>query len=166
MIDTWAMDGTRVEAVEADEPMLLYAVAAVAVERADSRHGMRWFQRRPAALAAVISREEDVSDILLRLPDSWNIVDGARCVGLHDDVDILSGDPRFNRGFVEANCAIVGHSDGVRFALFMQINAAEAVLLPERLFVQRDAFEHCLYAEPQAVNCERATPRHLSARDC
>lgn len=146
MIDTWAMDGARVEAVEADGSMLLYAVAAVAVERAGSRHGAPWFQRRPAALAAVISREEDVSDILLRLPDSWNIVDGARCVGLHDDADILSGDPRFNHGFAEANCAIVGHSDGARFALLMQINAAEAVLLPERLFVQRDAFEHCLYA--------------------
>ena len=145
MIDTSPMDGTRVEPVEADEPMLLYAVAAVVVERADSMHGARWFQRRQAALAAVISREEDVSDILLRLPDSWNIVDGARCVGLHDDVDILSGDPRFNRGFVEANCAIAGHSDGVRFALFMQINAAEAVLLPERLFEERDAFERCLY---------------------
>ncbi|RKF40863.1 hypothetical protein BCY88_31875 [Paraburkholderia fungorum] len=126
--------------------MLLYAVAAVAVERAGKRHGAAWFQRRQAALAAVISREEDVSDILLRLPDSWNIVDGARCVGLHDDADILSGDPRFNHGLSEANCAIVGHSDGARFALLMQINAAEAVLLPERLFVQRDAFEHCLYA--------------------
>ncbi|AJZ61294.1 hypothetical protein [Paraburkholderia fungorum] len=148
MIDTWPMAGARVEPVEADGSMLLYAVAAVAVERADSRHGARWFQRRPSALAAVISREEDVSDILLRLPDSWNIVDGARCVGLHDDADILSGDPRFCRGFVETNCAIAGHSDGVRFALFLQINAAEAVLLPERLFVQRDAFERCLYAQP------------------
>jgi len=148
MIDTWPMAGARVEPVEAEGAMRLYAGAAVAVERADSRHGARWFQRRPSALAAVISREEDVSDILLRLPDSWNIVDGARCVGLHDDADILSGDPRFCRGFVETNCAIAGHSDGVRFALFLQINAAEAVLLPERLFVQRDAFERCLYAQP------------------
>ncbi|NYH14398.1 hypothetical protein [Paraburkholderia bryophila] len=134
------------ESTESAEPMLLYAVAALAVQRADGSPGERWFQRRPSALAAVISREEDVSDILLRLPDSWNIVDGARCVGLHDDVDILGGDPRFNRGFVEANCAIVGHSDGVRFALLMQINAAEAVLLPERPFVRRDAFEACLKA--------------------
>ncbi|MFM0644050.1 hypothetical protein PQR14_06945 [Paraburkholderia bryophila] len=134
------------ESTESAEPMLLYAVAALAVQRANGSPDERWFQRRPSALAAVISREEDVSDILLRLPDSWNIVDGARCVGLHDDVDILGGDPRFNRGFVKANCAIVGHSDGVRFALLMQINAAEAVLLPERLFARRDAFEACLKA--------------------
>lgn len=147
MIDSGLIGGVRTEPGEPEEsgePMLLYAVAALAVQRADSGHGVRWFQRRPTALAAVISREEDVSDILLRLPDSWNIVDGARCVGLHDDVDILGGDPRFNRGFVKTNCAIVGHHDGVRFALLLQINAAEAVLLPERLFVQREAFEHCL----------------------
>lgn len=145
MIDTSPTDCSRAEAGAADEPMLLYAVAALPVERADGVRGAGWFQRRPAALASVISRAEDVSDILLRLPDSWNIVDGARCVGVHDDIDILCGDPRFNRGFVEAHCAIVGHSDGVRFALLMQINAAETVLLPERLFVRRDAFEHCLY---------------------
>ena len=111
--------------------MLLYAVAAVAVERA----APAWMAGSTSGRAhwpAVISREEDVSDILLRLPDSWNIVDGARCVGLHDEIDILTGDPRFNRGVVEANCAIVGHGDGLRFALFLQINAAEAVLIPER----------------------------------
>ncbi|WP_233859188.1 hypothetical protein [Paraburkholderia sp. HD33-4] len=121
--------------------LLLFSVAAVQVEPADAAG---WFRRRPCALAAVISREEDVSDILLRLPDCWNIVDTACCVGLHDEPDIVSVDPRFKNGFVNANCAIVAHDDGRRFALLMQINAAEAVLLPHRPFGERLSFEQCI----------------------
>jgi hypothetical protein len=126
----------------ADYPLLLYAVAAVQVERAGADG---WFRRRRGALAAVISREEDVSDILLRLPDCWNIVDAACCEGLHDEIDILAVDPRFRYGFVHATCAIVGHDDGERFVLLMQVNAAEAVLLPQRLFRERRCFEHCVW---------------------
>jgi hypothetical protein len=144
MMDPSHMNFTSVG--PADDVMLLYAVAALRVEPAGADS---WFRRRPGALAAVISREEDVSDILMRLPDCWNIVDGARCIGLHDEIDILTGDPRFKRGFDEANCAIVGHADGTRFALLLQINAAEAVLLPERPFRERGAFERCLLPDGQ-----------------
>ncbi|OAJ57141.1 hypothetical protein A6V36_32335 [Paraburkholderia ginsengiterrae] len=121
--------------------LLLYCVAAVQVEPAGAPG---WFRRYRSALAAVISREEDVSDILLRLPDCWNIVDHARCKGLHDEPDIVSADPRFKYGFVDASCAIVAHDDGVRFVLLMQINAAEAALLPQRPFRERTSFEQCI----------------------
>ncbi|AXL49956.1 hypothetical protein DSC91_001960 [Paraburkholderia caffeinilytica] len=148
MMNASGMDFAGTElAGDAELPMLLYAVAALRVEP-DGVDG--WFRRCRGALPAVISREEDVSDILLRLPDCWNIVDAARCVGLHDEIDILTGDPRFNRGIDAANCAIVGHADGTRFALLLQINAAEAVLIPERPFTDRGTFEGCLWLDGQA----------------
>jgi len=148
MMNASGMDCAGTEFTDdAGLPMLLYAVAALRVEPAGVDG---WFRRRPGALPAVISREEDVSDILLRLPDCWNIVDGARCVGLHDEIDILTGDPRFNRGVDEANCAIVGHADGTSFALLLQINAAEAVLIPERPFRDRGTFEGCLSLDDRA----------------
>ncbi|VXC15163.1 conserved hypothetical protein [Burkholderia sp. 8Y] len=139
------------EAVAADETrlgpssgeMLLFALAAMPVERAP-RSG--WFQPERLATARVISRTEDVSDVLLRLPQSWNIVEGARCIGLHDDEDIITADPRFHRGFDPRNFAIVGQGGGERFALLMLINAAEAALLPERLFARNQAFERCVFA--------------------
>jgi len=62
--------------------LLLYAVTAVAVKPAGVPE---WFRLCPGALAAVISPEEDVADVLLRLPDSWNVVEGARCDDLHDE---------------------------------------------------------------------------------
>jgi hypothetical protein len=117
--------------------MLLYAVAALPLERAACAG---WFRRSGAAHGVVISRDGDVSEILLRVPDCWNIVDEARCHGLHDDAEIMQGDPRFARGFDTTACAVVGHSDGERFVLLLQINAAEALLLPESPYVEREAF--------------------------
>lgn len=130
-----------------ESALLLYAVAAVAVRPAGVP---AWFRRCPGALAAVISHEEDVADILLRLPDSWNVVDGARCEGLHDEIDVLAVDPRFRRGLVHASCAIVAHDDGTRFVLLMQVNAADSVLLPRRLFRGRRTFERCVWPARRA----------------
>lgn len=125
-----------------DAGMLLFALAAMSLERA---HLPGWFRCHASPGARVISREEDVSDVLLRLPQSWNIVDGARCIGLHDDEDIVACDPRFYSGFDPRRFAIVAHADGERFVLLMLINAAEAALLPERLFRKGEAFEHCVF---------------------
>ncbi|WP_321839431.1 hypothetical protein [Paraburkholderia bannensis] len=122
--------------------LLLYAVAAVAVEPAGEPG---WFRRCAHAGAAVISREEDVPDVLLRLPDCWNIADAARCCGLHDDADIVAADPRFRHGIDATAFAIVAHDDGVRHVLLMQVNAAEAVLMSERPFRERDGFERCIW---------------------
>jgi hypothetical protein len=121
---------------------LLYAVAALAVEPAGEPG---WFRRCAHSGAAVISREEDVPDVLLRLPDCWNIADAARCQGLHDDPDIVAVDPRFRHGVDDTAFAIVAHDDGRRHVLLMQVNAAEAVLMPERPFRERDAFERCVW---------------------
>ncbi|WP_321876739.1 hypothetical protein [Paraburkholderia bannensis] len=122
--------------------LLLYAVAAVAVEPAGEPG---WFRRCAHAGAAVISREEDVPDVLLRLPDCWNIADAARCCGLHDDADIVAADPRFRHGIDATAFAVVAHDDGERHVLLMQVNAAEAVLMAERLFRERDGFERCVW---------------------
>ncbi|WP_169742582.1 hypothetical protein [Paraburkholderia ferrariae] len=124
-----------------DSALLLYAVAAVQVEPAGVSG---WFTRRRGACATVISREEDVKDILLRMPESWNVVSGARCKGLHDDIDVVTVDPRFRHGPMHASCAVVGHDDGKRFILLMQMNTADAVLLPERLFRDASTFEDCI----------------------
>ncbi len=126
----------------ADSGMLLFALAALPVEPDGTP---RWFQRRTHGCASVISREEDVSDVLLRLPQSWNIVDGARCKGLHDDEDIVACDPRFNHGFDPRSFAIVAHVDGERFAMLMLVNAAEAALMQERPFRKGEPFERCLF---------------------
>lgn len=123
--------------------LLLYAVAAVAVEPDQAEPG--WFRRCANAGAAVISREEDVPDVLLRLPDCWNIADAARCRGLHDDADIVAVDPRFRHGIDDTAFAIVAHDDGERHVLLMQVNAAEAVLMSERPFREREAFERCVW---------------------
>jgi len=121
--------------------MLLYAVAALRVEPSSTPH---WFQRCSTAHAVVISHVEDVADILLRLPDEWNLVEHARCRGLHDNLDILAADIRFNQGFDESACAIVAHNDGTQHVLLMQINSAEVILLPERLFEKHARFEHSI----------------------
>jgi hypothetical protein len=142
MIDLFTPGNLEADAV--DSGMLLFALAAVPVEPAGAP---RWFKRRLHRCASLISRDEDVSDILLRLPQSWNIVDGARCEGLHDDEDIVTGDPRFNHGFDPRSFAIVAHADGKRFAMLMLVNAAEATLLQERPFRKGEAFERCLFGD-------------------
>lgn len=121
--------------------MLLYAVAAIELAPTVSRG---WFRPKEGAIACVISRSEDVEDILLRLPDAWAIVSAAKVKGIHDDTDILEADYRFNRGADEACCAVVSLQGTELFALLIQINAVEAALLPERLFKVRDRFGDCL----------------------
>ena len=127
--------------------MLLYAVTAVAVKPAGVPE---WFRLCPGALAAVISPEEDVADVLLRLPDSWNVVEGARCDDLHDEIEVPAVDPRFHSGLVHASCAIVAHDDGARLVLLMQVNAADSVLLPCRLFRGHRTFERCVWPAGRA----------------
>ncbi len=136
------LTAANLESDTADSGMLLFALAAMPVEPAGAPG---WFQRRMHTCASVISREEDVSDVLLRLPQSWNIVDDARCKGLHDDEDIVTSDPRFNQGFDPRSFAIVAHADGERFAMLMLINAAEAALMQERFFRKGQPFEHCVF---------------------
>lgn len=124
-----------------DDGLLLHAVAVVSAIRTQ-RPG--WFARQPDAAPVVISCEEDVPDILLRLPPCWNMVDGARFSGLHDDEDIVSVDARFRHGAGRSSYAVVAHDDGARFALLMLVNAAEAALMPRRLFRGGRRFEACL----------------------
>ncbi|MFP3558785.1 hypothetical protein SB861_50265 [Paraburkholderia sp. SIMBA_049] len=124
-----------------NESMLLYAVAAIELTPAVSRG---WFRPKEGAIACVISRCEDVVDILLRLPDVWAVVPAAKVKDIHDDTDIAEVDYRFNRGTDEACCAVVSHQGVEMFVLLIQINAVEAALLPERLFKVRDRFGDCL----------------------
>ena len=126
--------------IAGDYGLLLHAVAVVPAIAAQ-RPG--WFARRPNAAPVVISREEDVPDILLRLPQSWNVVDHARFSGLHDDDDIVSVDARFRHGADRSSYAVVAHDDGERFALLMLVNATEAALMPRRLFRGERRFEAC-----------------------
>lgn len=140
MIDFFA--AVNSESYTDDSGMLLFALAAIPIERAAEAG---WFQRQLSVNARVISREEDVSDVLLRLPQSWNIVDEARCKGLHDDEDIVTSDPRFNHGFDPRSFAVVAHADGQRFAMLMLINSAEAALLQERVFKKGQPFESCVF---------------------
>jgi hypothetical protein len=142
-------DRNEIRAIEAidsiaddddDDGLLLYAVAvlpAMPIQRPG------WFARRPDGAPAVISCEEDVPDILLRLPPSWNLVDCARFRGLHDDNDVVSFDPRFRYGPDRSSYAVVAHDDGERFALLMLVNAPEAALMPRRLFQSGQCFEAC-----------------------
>jgi hypothetical protein len=122
--------------------MLLFSVAAVTVEH-DIEKG--WFRRHAGAIAAVISLSEDVMDILLRLPESWEIIVDARVRGIHDDSDIMDADPRFNRGVDDSCYAVVGDAAREKFALLLLINAVEAILLPQRIFIGREKFEACLF---------------------
>lgn len=159
MIDFFA--DVSLESHTDDSGMLLFALAAMPVQQAGERG---WFERPLSAGASVISREEDVSDVLLRLPQSWNIVDGARCKGLHDDEDVVTGDPRFRHGFDPRSFAIVARADGELFAMLMVINAAEAALLPERFFGKGEPFEECVFGGstwPQDGD-PRDLPRHRS----
>jgi hypothetical protein len=130
----------RESTADDDDGLLLYAVAVVPAIPTQ-RPG--WFARRPDGAPVVISREEDVPDILLRLPASWNLVDCARFSGLHDDEDVVSFDPRFRHGPDRSSYAIVAHDDGERFALLMLVNATEAALMPCRPFGGEQRFEAC-----------------------
>ncbi|MFC6309874.1 hypothetical protein E2553_31010 [Paraburkholderia dipogonis] len=122
-------------------PMLLYAVAAVRVEPAGEAD---WFSRCAGAHAAIISTSEDALDIALRLPQAWNVVEGGRLRGLHDEADIMDGDARFSNGFDGSVFAIVGCDESNRYVALMQVNAAESVFWEQRLFNRGAPFETCI----------------------
>jgi len=121
--------------------MLLYAVAAIRVEPTGEAG---WFERCDEAHASIISISEDVLDIVLRLPQIWNVVENARLRGLHDDIDVMEGDERFANGFDGSVFAIVGCDGLNRYVALMQVNAAESVFCERRLFAPGAAFETCL----------------------
>lgn len=143
-----------------DDVLLLFAVAAVPVAPVGRRG---WFERCANGVASVISRHEDVPDVLLRLPHDWNVVDSAKFVGLHDDVDIVAVDPRFRAAFGRRTSAIVAQDGGGRHALLMLINAPEATLMPQRLFVAPLSFGDCLCFLAGDHGVEAGLP---SVRDC
>lgn len=99
--------------------------------------------REPRGTPVIISCGEDVLDILLRLPPSWNLVEQALFRGLHDDEDIVTVDPRFRRGVDRTTYAVVSHDDGERFALLMLVNAVEAALMVHRPFRGERCFDAC-----------------------
>lgn len=121
--------------------MLLYAVAAMRVEPTGNPG---WFGRCANAHPVVISISEDVLDIVLRLPQAWNVIEDARLHGVHDDEDIMEGDVRFSGGFDGSVFSIVRCDGQGRFVALMQVNAAEAAFCERRLYTQRTDFEHCL----------------------
>jgi hypothetical protein len=121
--------------------MLLYAVAAIRVEPTGEAG---WFDRCDDAHAAIISISEDVLDIVLRLPQAWNVVENARLRGLHDNVDVMEGDERFANGADGSVFAIVGCDGSAHYVALMQVNAAESVFCAQRLFTSGTAFETCL----------------------
>lgn len=121
--------------------MLLYAVAAIRVEPTCEAG---WFNRCADAHATIVSISEDVLDIVLRLPQVWNVVDNAQLRGLHDDVDVMEGDERFSNGFDGSVFAIVGCGSRNRYAALMQVNAAESAFYERRLFTHSAVFECCL----------------------
>jgi hypothetical protein len=120
---------------------LLFPVAAILVEPAAEPE---WFCRPDHAQAAVICEYGDVRDILLKLPECWTTVLGARLLGLHNDVDIMEADPRFNGTLGETGFAVVRHDPAALFVMLMTIGAAEAVLLPKRPFLDRHLFNMCI----------------------
>ncbi|HTR07472.1 MAG TPA: hypothetical protein VMJ11_12635 [Paraburkholderia sp.] len=124
---------------DSDE-LLLHAVALVPAVRSTTPG---WYKRQPGATPIIISCEEDVPDILLRLPASWNLVERAFFRGLHDDEDIVSVDPRFRHGLDRSAYAVVAHDDGKRFALLMLVNAVEAALMAHRPFRGERCFDAC-----------------------
>jgi hypothetical protein len=121
--------------------MLLYAVAAIRVAPTGEAG---WFERCDEAHPSIISISEDVLDIVLRLPQVWNVVENARLCGLHDDVDVMEGDERFANGCDGSVFAIVGCDGLNRYVALMQVNAAESVFCERRLFTPGAAFETCL----------------------
>ncbi|SAK87442.1 hypothetical protein AWB79_06184 [Caballeronia hypogeia] len=124
-----------------DGMLLLYAVAALPVRPAKAGG---WFHRSTNGVASIISRHEDVPDVLLRLPQDWTVLEPVKFVGLHDDPDIVSVDPRFRYSIDRRSSAIVGRNDGGRHVLLMLVNSPEAALMPQRLFGAASTFEDCL----------------------
>lgn len=120
---------------------LLYAVAAVCVEPS-GRSG--WFRRVDDANGCVISTCEDVLDVLLRLPETWNDVAGARLMGLHDDDEIIETDPRFSQCDSNDAFAVIAHEDGERYIAMVQISAVEAVFFRRRLFKRGMDIQACV----------------------
>ncbi|HKR45385.1 MAG TPA: hypothetical protein VJU59_37905 [Paraburkholderia sp.] len=133
-------DKAPVAAGIVDDDLLLHAVALLPAAQTAIPG---WFTRQLCATPVIISWEEDVPDILLRLPPSWNLVEPAFFRGLHDDEDIVSVDPRFCNGVDRCSYAVVAHDDGERFALLMLVNAAEAALMTHRLFRGEQRFDAC-----------------------
>ncbi|SAK82918.1 hypothetical protein AWB78_04065 [Caballeronia calidae] len=125
--------------------LLLFPVAAILVEPAAKSS---WFRRPDHAQAAVICEYCDVRDVLLRLPDCWMMVPDARLWGLHDDGDLLEADPRFNGTLGDTGFAVVRHDSESLFVMLMTIGAAEAVLLPKRLFIGHEPFSMCVPGMP------------------
>jgi hypothetical protein len=123
------------------QKMLLYAVAAMRV-RPTANPG--WFVRCDDTQASVISTSEDVLDVLLRLPQAWNVVERAYLAGVHDDTDIVEDDVRFSNGDDRSVFAIVSHDDGRRYVALLQINAVEAVLLRKCLFDRGEDIDACV----------------------
>lgn len=121
-----------------DKGQLLFPVAALHVEATDTP---LWFRRARGSHAAIISEFGDVRDVLVRLPDCWNVVPGAKLERLHDDEDIVAADPRFNGELPDHSFAIIRHTDRQINVALLLINAAEAVLLPTFIFGARDQFE-------------------------
>ncbi|WP_233885780.1 hypothetical protein [Paraburkholderia flagellata] len=121
--------------------LLLFPVAALHVEATGEP---LWFRRAPSSHAAVISDFGDVPDVLMRLPECWCVVPGARLEGLHDDEDIAEADPRFNGALPDHHFAVVRHTDRRLNVALLLMNAAEAVLLPTRIYGAREPFEGCV----------------------
>lgn len=121
--------------------MLLYAVGAMRIEPGDKPN---WFRRIDGAYGAVISRVEDVADILMRLPDDWNKVEDARVDGLHDDEDIMADDARVSGRFRGSGYAVIEHAASNSYVLLLQVDAADSILLPDRPFKKRAGFHECI----------------------
>jgi hypothetical protein len=137
---------------------LLFPVAALCVEATGEP---LWFRRPPDSYAAVISDFGDVPDMLTRLPECWCVVPEALLEGLHDDEDIVNADPRFNGALPRHSFAIVRHTDRRINVALLLIHAAEAVLLPKRIFDVHVAFEACVPGVEQFAR--KTTARTSSA---
>jgi hypothetical protein len=73
------------------------------------------------------------------LPQRWTLADDAKVTGLHDDDEITSDDPRFNGVNTNENVRVVKNPNGAAY-LFMDINAPEALLLPEVVLKEDGTF--------------------------
>jgi hypothetical protein len=124
-----------------NEGLLLFPVAALLVEPTERP---LWFRRPADAHAAVISEFDDVTEVLVRLPECWNVVPDARLEGLHDDEDIVVADPRFNGELKERAFAVIRHTDRKICVSLLLINAVEAILLPRRTFARGNLFDLCV----------------------
>lgn len=120
---------------------LLYAVVAMRVQPAGESN---WFRRVDDANGCLISTYGDVLDVLLTLPETWNIVQRARLTGLHDDNEIIEEDLRFSQGDNDSAFAVIAHADGQRYIAMVQVGAVEAVFFRRRIFKGGTDIEACL----------------------